>query len=329
MKLRSQHMIMGLILLLPAMGITACGALIQIIDVDVKLPAQHPLKFNNSEIAVFNALYDPVEGEGEVWNDSLLINKVAEGFRNRLAAELSIDPDSIPVYNHYCGQTACGHMEDKEYVYSLSEQTGARILVLIDSVRSGDFEHLRARTASMSEYTTTIVSSEWQMVFRFFDMESDRFIARFAAKDTLVWNIISKERDTLLINTKLKASLPETASYMGSKMAEVTQPQWETQERVLFLFSGTPWYKAMEHAFSFEWEEAKKIWLSLTKETKNTKKIAYAAYNLAVSSEMMGQFDLAREWLELARKYLPIPEIDRYFKMLEERKQQQRIIFLQ
>ena len=123
--------------------------------------------------------------------------------------------------------------------------------------------------------------------------------------------------------------MPETAEYLGSLAAKFTQPQWETQERVLFFFSSAPWYKALEHAFMFEWEEAQNIWLMLTKENKNHKKVAYAAYNLAVASEMMGRFDLAKEWLDMSGKYLKIPEVKYYMQILDERKQQQRFILLQ
>ena len=307
----------------------SCGPTIQLIDVEVKLPATHPVHFENKEIAIFNALYDTVGQLGLVWNDSLLINKVAEGFRNQLAADLSIDPDSISVYNHFCGQNARGTIEDKEYLYSLSEQTGAYTLVLIDSLRRGDFERIQTKTSATSEYIPIFVSAEWEMVFRIFDVQSDQFIARFATKDTLVWNIIAKDRDRELIKTKLLLSIPETAQSLGEAMARITQPQWETQERVLFFFPSSSWFKAMDHAFMFEWEDAQTIWLEITKTKKNYKKIAYSAFNLAVASEMNGRIDLAKEWLDLASKYIKIPEIKYYQQMLDERKQQQRILIMQ
>jgi hypothetical protein len=89
------------------------------------------------------------------------------------------------------------------------------------------------------------------------------------------------------------------------------------------------WYKALEHAIMFEWEEARDIWLALTKSRKNQKMISFAAYNLAVASEMLGQIELAGEWLDLSKQYLHIPEITHYRQMLDERKQQQQSILLQ
>ncbi|MCL1974015.1 MAG: DUF6340 family protein [Bacteroidetes bacterium] len=310
-------------------GTAACGPVIQLIDVDVKLPAEYPLTFDNGNIGVFNALYDTSGVMGMGWNDSLLINKVAEGFRDRLAEERSLDRNDIPIYNHFCGQTPGGALGDKEYIYSLSEQTGCRSLVLIDSLRFGDFERVHTRTAlSTDGYNFIYVSNPWQMVFRFFDMDQDRFTAFFAIRDTLYWNIYARERDTLLIDTKVHASLPEAASFMGAAVAKLTHSQWETQERVLFSFGGGKWYKALDHAFMFEWEDAQAIWLALTQKTKNGRKVAYAAFNLAVASEMLGRMDLAKEWLELSKSYVDIPEITHYLQMLEERKQQQRNIIL-
>ena len=306
----------------------ACGPVIQLIDVDVKIPAEYPVPFDNRDIAVFNALYD-TDGEYKTWNDSLLMNSVAEGFRNQLAANLSIVPDSIAVYNHFCDSIPSGTLEEREYIYSLSEQTGARTLVLIDSLKHSDFQYITSKVATISEYRPLYINSEWQMVFRFFDMDKDQFIARFAFKDTLYWNVLAKEQDSRLVDRKLRASLPETAAHLGAAVARLLQPQWETQERALFFFSGSAWYKALEHAFLFEWEEARNIWLKLTKETKNAKKIAFAAYNLAVACEIMGQIEVAKEWLNLSQQYLNIPEISLYRKMLDERKVQQRVIHLQ
>jgi len=315
-----QHLLCKLCLLLLSLGMAACGATIQLIDVDVKLPAEYPVHFDNREIAVFNALYDTTEPEGIVWNDSLIINKVAEGFRDQLALSISLEADSIPVFNHFCGQTSRGGLDDKEYIYSLAEQTGARTLVLIDSLSFGDFQHIRSG-AMDSEYKPSYVNAIWQMVLRIYDMDNDCFVARLNIKDTLFWNILSKDQAIPFVNRKLEESLPQVAFHIGAALAKNTQPQWETQERVLFFFPGVKWYKALEHAFLFEWEEARDIWLALTRENKNPKKIACAAYNLAVASEMMGRIDLAKEWLNLSLSYMNIPEVGHYKFILDERKQ--------
>jgi len=319
----------GALLLLFGMGIAACGPVIQLIDVEVKLPAERPVLFDNREIAIFNALYDTTGQQGTAWNDSLLINKVAEGFRDQLAIDLAIAPDSISVFNHFCNRIARGTLEDKEYIYSLSAETGAQMLVLIDSLRRSDFRRMRMRTAGASEYSPLYVSAEWQMVFRIFDIGRDQFTAHFAVKDTLFWNIVARNRDSVMVERKIASSLPETAHYMGALAAQMIQPQWQTQERVLFFFTGSSWVKAMDHAFMFEWEDAQRVWLSMTKNTTNYRKIAYAAFNLAVASEMMGQIDLAKEWLTLSAQYLDIPEIKHYLQILDVRKQQQRTILLQ
>ena len=324
------HCIERILMALFLAGTVACGPVIQLMDVDVKLPAEHSLPFDSGNIGIFNALYDTAGVAGRGWNDSLLINKVAEGFRDRLAEELSLDREDIPIYNHFCGQTAGGTLDDKAYIYSLSDQTGARSLVLIDSLRHGDFERVTTgATLTTDGYKLVYISNAWQMVFRFFDMDQDRFTARFAFSDTLVWNVYARDRDSLLIDTKVRSSLSEAASFMGAAVAKLTRAQWETQERVLFSFKGGKWYKALDHAYVFEWEEAQALWLALTKEAKNGRKVAYAAYNLAVASEMLGRMDLAKEWLELSAKYMDIPEIKRYAQMLEERIQQQRVMVLQ
>ena len=52
-------------------------------------------------------------------------------------------------------------------------------------------------------------------------------------------------------------------------------------------------------AMDFNWCEAIKLWMPLTK-SESPKKAAFAAYNIAVACEMSGNLALAKEWINFS-----------------------------
>ncbi|MDR2584789.1 MAG: DUF6340 family protein [Prevotellaceae bacterium] len=318
----------GLLLLL---GITSCGPIIQIIDVDVKIPATVPVDFTGKQIAIFNTLFTDSCRVGEVplfINDSILINKFAEGFKDRLALDLSVDSETILVYNHFFEKEAMDTIINKEYLYQLAEQTGADAIVLIDSLFIGNIEESTYRYSSFNgEYSFLFLP--YLVVMRIFDIEEDMFVASLPVADTIFWEVLSLRSGLQsVMYQKVVNSLPSATQHIGSTIAQLLQPQWETQERVLFFYFSTSWYDALEHAFMFEWDDARDIWVSITKKSKNPKRLAYAAYNLAVAAEVTGKIELAKQWLDLSTKYMKIPEITHYRNMLDDRGRQQRAMLM-
>ena len=69
---------------------------------------------------------------------------------------------------------------------------------------------------------------------------------------------------------------------------------------------------------SFKWKEAMEIWMEDTSSSDNVK-ASCAAFNIAVACEMLEHFDLANEWLDVAKKHYPIQGIDEYKSFLNKK----------
>ena len=329
----------NVIILITGLLLTACGPNIALLKVDVKQPAAYPVHFTDKQIAIFNILDDSVlspETEAQFQLDSLLVNQFSEGFRYKLEASLSLPPESIAIYNLYYNEGLRGNLSDTVYLQQLALETGANSLVLVDSLRFGDAFFLNAKgraSMGLSSYITSYAAVACQKVLRVFDVDKNKFVAYFPGKDTVYWEFLHKTevRDaSQLLLQQQDYYYCLAARDIGEDYAQGMQAQWQTQERVLFYYAHNgKWRDATEEAFLFNWEKARQIWMGMAGKKAGNKASAYAAYNVAVCCEMMGQHDMAKEWLDAAQKRWHIPEIKQYRAILNESKQTQRYILLQ
>ena len=75
----------------------------------------------------------------------------------------------------------------------------------------------------------------------------------------------------------------------------------------------------MEHADAYQWRDAMDIWLTLL-DTNDLLKRSCAAYNLSVASYMLGDYDLASQWLDRSDKDNLLPMSDALRKRIDSRK---------
>ena len=73
--------------------------------------------------------------------------------------------------------------------------------------------------------------------------------------------------------------------------------QWKHEQYSIFYFETDKWYKALELADAYDWRGAMDIWLELLS-SKDMLKRSCAEYNIAVACYMLGDLDLASEWLD-------------------------------
>lgn len=91
--------------------------------------------------------------------------------------------------------------------------------------------------------------------------------------------------------------MAEISFEMGRTLASALSPQWKGENRMLAVFSGNAWTKACRMAQDFKWEDAIEIWMKLA-DSANPLHSAYAAYNVAVGCEVLGNTALAGKWID-------------------------------
>ena len=109
--------------------------------------------------------------------------------------------------------------------------------------------------------------------------------------DTLCWEITSK----LTFNDIMK----EASEYAASMPMQNLLPYWEEKERYYFDGGNVEMRDAGVCVREQNWEEASVLWEEIYNKKKGKAKMR-AAYNLAVYSEMINDFEAAKAYLDVA-----------------------------
>ncbi len=92
------------------------------------------------------------------------------------------------------------------------------------------------------------------------------------------------------------------ASYLGSAAANHTAPRWMSVNRGLYNSGNPQFMQAAEYVRAKKYGEAIKLWKFLYDKSQDKFK-ARAAFNLAVISEIMGDFVSAQYWIEESNNF--------------------------
>ena len=84
--------------------------------------------------------------------------------------------------------------------------------------------------------------------------------------------------------------------------------QWKMEQYSLAYYDNQKWYDALIKAENFDWKGAMDIWIELL-DTKDLLKKAAAEFNLSVACFMLGDLELAHEWLEKSKADNDMPTL--------------------
>jgi hypothetical protein len=189
---------------------------------------------------------------------------------------------------------------DKEYLKNLMFTTGADVLAVVENLRFDSFK-VESAVNYAADYSTNIVELPYSVDMHIYDVLEDSLIFKTNVKDTVYMQLLSdtKQRE---YSSFVAGKLAEVSSVVGESLGAMLTQQWSRQERILVNYpDNDQWEKPLAKAMEFKWDEAIALWMPMTG-SGNFRIAAYASYNIAVGCEMLGQFDLAREWADFSVK---------------------------
>ncbi|MCQ2140814.1 MAG: DUF6340 family protein [Bacteroidales bacterium] len=119
-------------------------------------------------------------------------------------------------------------------------------------------------------------------------------------------------------SSQIKKSV-KLAEAIGKKMADNFISTWNNEYYTVYYFDTEASMKAVELASEMKWENALEIWLRLVK-TKNLHSRSCFEYNVAVACYMLGEYDLAVEWLNQSESDSQVVNASALRKRIEIRK---------
>ncbi|MBR4801804.1 MAG: hypothetical protein IK041_03235 [Bacteroidales bacterium] len=278
--------------------------------VDVLQPKTFTLDAEDQNIAIVTTYKDKEE-------DSTVSAIMALGAARFIETANALEEGEVGAFT--IPQAEYSGTSDKEYLEQLMMATGSGTLVIMKNISFGKTMISKGYSGYDSSYTNAEMITIANMDV--YDAIADTTLFSSLICDTTIFRIpIEFSLSDQAINSFLEENDSLIVSTIGAKMAKHISNNWIEEEWMLINYpEETNWHNAYKNAMDFKWEEAIKTWMTYTENSSN-EKAGYAAFNIAVACQMLGETDLAISWLTYGRRKYDFPEARQLSRYLHNQK---------
>lgn len=288
--------------------LTSCSSY-EILNIDVLKPAKHTFQPEiKSVVLVDNSV--PYRGKDvhkvktltskfsvdTIWVDNfstISINALKEELQGRMFFDsIYLHPDRLKQDDRLINRAL-----NWQQVDSLCEQYNAQAVIAFEKgIYNTKIQVDRTYDGGLYGYLDASAVILW----RAYNNLNQELIYKETQQDTISWDAVGYNIEDIARDLPtIKASIEELAIYMGAQAADHATPIWESQRRGYYATGNFHFLQASEFVRKQEWGEAVKIW-KYTFDNSQKKTKARAAYNLALASEMLDDYESVQYWLAQA-----------------------------
>lgn len=248
---------------------------------------------------------------------------MAESLAYNLEKDYGTGEGSVGVFR--MTKSAGGDYASKDTLFKLLMDTGSDLVFLIDTIRFGE---MTVGGPSKVSYATVPDSSTVNLgsipfnlrLYSYDAMNASEEVKNFGGTAIAQPEVYS---NGTLSSEQLKAgaykALPAEGWAAGEMLSKSFASQWKVEGYSIIYFDSPKWIAAAEKADQLDWKGAMDIWFELL-DSKDVLKRSSAAYNIALSCYMLGDYKLAEEWLDLSDKDSELPLSSALRTRIQERK---------
>ena len=297
--------------------IVSCSPSKHAIHIEMRHPSKTGIDLAGKNISV---VY--LENDNQVATD--FGESMADGFAYTLEQDYGTGYGSIGIYR--MRQTPGSDYSKRDSLFNILMDTGADVVFLFDTVKFGSMTvGGPSRVAYPSSVDSSYVSSgsiPYTMKLYCYDgMGKEDKVQAFGGTSLARPEVYSNGKDDSTIAVrKAWKTLGAEGWNAGALIADSFKSQWKHEQYSVVYYDSDKWYKALDKATQYDWKGAMDIWLELLSTTDQMKR-ACAEYNLAIGCYMLGDYQLAAEWLDMSDKDNKLPISDALRKRINARKQ--------
>ncbi len=298
-----------------AFMLTGCATpQVMLFNVDVLQPSAFTLNVEESSAAFVGTYSDDRQDSSEVATIALAAARKVE--EANALEEGAVGAFTIPA-SEFKGTA------DKEYLEQLMLATGSGILAIISDIDFGQGTISRTYSSYLGAGTLAVIPAKAHLTV--YDAISDTTLFSSTVHDSIKFMIPSQysySRQSVQEYVDGNDSL--IFAVFGNLLASKVCENWTQEEWMLIDYpQESAWHTAYKHAMDFKWEDAIKEWMPMT-EDQNSEKASFAAFNIAVACQMLGNTDLAENWITYARSrydFEQAGQLHKYLKMKKNKSQ--------
>ena len=303
------------LILLAALAVS-CGPSRHTIHVEMRHPSKSGIEFTGKNVAVVHLENDNPYSNG-------LTEGMADGLAYSLEQEYGTGEGSVGIYRMRV--IPGGVYSSRDTLVNLLIDTGSDVVFVVDTLATGAITmggatSVASATVRDSSFISTGNLPFTMKLYCFDAMNKDEKVYSYGGSSVAVPYAYSDGKQTPeTIKSRALKTLPLLGFETGKTVSGNFKSQWKTEQYSVIYFESEDWYRALEYACQLSWKPAMDIWLELI-DTRDMMKRSCAAYNMAVASYMLGDYELASQWLDRsdADNKLPISETLR--KRIDSRK---------
>lgn len=183
-------------------------------------------------------------------------------------------------------------------VKNLCEENDVEAVISIDRLL---FDMEKTVAAIGSNYFMGVIRLRISAIMRAYIPDRATPLATVLLTDSIFW---AEEAGSIeALNSYLPTpdnALREGAKYIGEMAAPNFVPHWQNEVRWFYTGGTTEWRQASAYASAQRWDDADKIWKKVYDKTSSPLPKAKVATNIAFAQEMMGNYEEALQWAEIA-----------------------------
>lgn len=273
----------------------------------------------------------------------------AENIASSLAYSLEEDygggENSVGVYSldfnsvaDYAGKEAMNYLNDdkteagtmfysslRDSLNNLIIDTGSDVVFLLDSVDLSVVSYDSLKFSGIYNKDSAFVATAGVLgsfhIFCLDGMDKEEDVKIFGGKNVVKQNVyLSGNEDEVSLLEKTYASLDDAGWKFGDKISKSFVSRWRREDVTYYYFDNEDWLKGLRYARYHQYSQAMDVWLSLVSSSSASAK-GCASYNMAVTCYILGEYDLALQWLDMAAKYMDFKNVDTFRAHIESRRQ--------
>jgi len=281
----------------------------QNLAIDVLIPAKHTFKPEIKSVVLVDnslpyrdSLVHKVELPGEKFTvDTLWQDDFSALTLSSLKKELDHRMFFDSVHIHKKPVKVNGRLKNRalswSQVDSLCQEYNVEAVVAFEQ----NIYHTKTKVENMYDgYLYGYMDANGAILWRAYDNLDQELIYKEVQVDTISWDAVGGRMGQIASDIPgVKEGLVSLADFMGTKAADHMAPRWESQKRGYYHAGNYQFMQAQEFVRKDQWGDAIKLWKYVYDHSKKKTKMK-AAYNLALASEIYGDYESAQYWINQA-----------------------------
>lgn len=297
------------------MLVVSCGPSKHAVHVEMRHPSKSGVELAGKVVSV---VY--LENDDAVATD--FCESMADGFAYTLEEDYGTGSGSIGIYR--MRKQPGANYSAKDSLFNILMDTGADVVFLFDTIKFGNMTVGGPSKVSYSPSPDSAYVSSASIPFTlkmycFDGMNQKEVVQAFGGMSLARPEVYSNGKDDSTIATsKAYKALGAEGWDAGLEVAESFKSQWKHEQYSILYFDAQKWYEALVMAEQYDWKGAIDTWISLL-DTHDIMKRSCAEFNISVACYMLGDYNLAKEWLNRSDADNKLPISDAMRKRIDAR----------